>query len=220
MYILNVFNVALFYFILSGCISSYGLISNLYYTLKKFDLLGYLTDYLHHSEIPDKQIWKEIVRSKIVGLENSLWRARMSNEADFDRFSSIHEYLRPASVWQLAKTRQHAKVFTYVAKLWAAVPQIQLDMCIRCGSVYTDLILHCCVSCPYMSNFRNSFWDFLTDQFPLSLHILLFNAEDELQLQYLLGKRLPSGIIDKETSKLFALYAACFVVQCAAIFCK
>jgi hypothetical protein len=94
----RVFNVALFYFILSGCISSYGLISNLYYTLKKFDLLGYLTDYLHHSEIPDKQIWKEIVRSKIVGLENSLWRARMSNKADFDRFYSIHEYLRPASV--------------------------------------------------------------------------------------------------------------------------
>ena len=86
----RVSNVALFYFILSGCISCYGLISNLCYTLKKFNLLGYQTDYLHHSETPDRQIWKEMVRSKKVGLENSIWRVCMSNEAGFDRFSSIH----------------------------------------------------------------------------------------------------------------------------------
>lgn len=190
----KIFDTRLFSYLIDTNHTHFGFIPDIVEILDKYGLAEYILDYILDGEFPPKPSWKLIVNCAIATYQNDKWRSRIEIDSDFTRFRQLHEDISITSLWTEAKTASEIRQSYVLTKLWTDKPYSSKGTCGQCNRSYDDFFVHVCCNCPATSMYRDVFWDFIMEDFPVELFIELNNYCDEELYTILLGKETQTSL--------------------------
>ena len=209
----RIFHVRLFSYLIDSCRSHYGFIPDIFDILFKYQLHGYLVDYLLTGIFPGKIKWKSIVKCSVNEVQHANWSHRINTDDDFNRFRKIIQTVEIAPFLKNATSYSEIRNSYFVTKLLTDLPNSTPGTCPICNRIFSDMYVHACCNCSGTRTLQNIWWDLIMENFSVHLFVEL-NALDEEQLyQCLLGKPVATAIDDGDNfSKLCHLH----IVKCIA----
>ena len=167
-----------------------SIVAHLLTLLDRYGLLDFVKTYKHSGTFPDKATWKKRVVDSLIQHERDLYHQRTSTDSDFSRFSKVHpDCFTPSLAWVAAsEIPRSLELFSFLVKLTVEIPtQYEVTLCESCGLLFNDTLQHRVTSCCRFSSERESFWTFITDNFPIDVHVALHNMEDDELIEAMLG---------------------------------
>ena len=161
-------------------------------------MVEYLKSWLRDGVFPEKNFWKRIVRNTI---ENEFRNSRidsMVHDPDFKDFCSIFEFHDPTVLWSISLHSHDTLLCKFIAKICSFVSNEIPEVCRLCTLSYTNIYRHVTCTCASTFLYREKWWDFITENFDLSVCAELCSL-DELSLYYtLLGRRINLSLSENE----------------------
>ncbi len=168
-----------------------GYVPEIVRVLNKYNLLNYLTVYIHGGTFPSKVQWKAIVKNRVRIVQTNLTMSRMQYDVDFTKFLKVVNSINlPSKFWlcvrkypnMLSKVRRLVIEFTGTDRTTGV-----FKLCENCGMFYQDNLQHVLVVCSGYDTRREQLWMNLTNLVGVHLAEVVYNLDSDTQVTNLLG---------------------------------
>ncbi|CAH1783288.1 unnamed protein product, partial [Owenia fusiformis] len=155
-------------------------------------------------------LFKKASHFQIFNREENKWLSRMEANDNLHIFRNIHCKLEPSFAWVVGKR--------YPSYLWqlanlvqlSAMPSYKTFTCKKCNSSCNCIIFHF-LHCNQFLSERDAFFERLIDILPVQDSVMLFNFDDDIFLQTVLGSRIDFDVANDTIYEMF-------VIECANTF--
>jgi hypothetical protein len=168
-----------------------------------------LLDYAVRVQTEGKLVWNRNIIDNIQNIEESTWNTDIELRSDLIHFRNIHLDLKPSSIWFLGrKFPSTLWPLSEIVKLYI-MPVGKVMICKLCGKETDDRAKHLILGCEKLLEERNVFFEKVIDTLEVRDGVNLFNQEDDILLETLLGSRVDclSSIDDDVWDKLMLVTA-------------
>lgn len=176
--------------------SQRGFIPDILQVLTTYDLLSYLTQWLHNGLFPDKAHWKRIVRNAVTQSNTHDRSVRMENDDDFSTFRSIFEHSQPHLIWKLPSNSKELQICKFVCKLLASRSDTTREniICKLCNNVFTNVFQHAAINCPSTFHIRDLWWQDVIELSDIGICAELSGLSDADLYVTLLGRHISTPV--------------------------
>lgn len=175
---------------LTNPLNQTGFIPDIDRITKKYSMGNVLLDYAVKVQPEDKRVWNRHISCVIQSQEETSWRANMELRNDLIHFRNIHLDLKPSNIWFLGrKFPSMLWPLSEIVKL-SVMPVVKSVICKLCGKEVDDRAKHLIVGCEMLFEERNVYFERVIDTLEVRDGIDLFNQEDDILLETLLGSRV------------------------------
>ena len=195
----------------------FGFIPDIINILYKYELHGYLIDFLLDGHFPLKQSWKNIVINCVQSVQTNEWTNRVSSDSDFARFRLIHDSIKIWKPWSNFNSANDLRNSYFIAKLVTEIPNRVDGLCRICKRQYFDIFVHVCCNCTVTQILQDTWFDIVIENFDLQLYLEISQYCEEQLYQVLLGK-LPITPLTEVEQTLFYKLCCTHIIQCFAEF--
>jgi hypothetical protein len=168
-----------------------------------------LLNYAVKVQTESKLVWNRYIIDTIQNLEESTWNANMELRSDLIHFRNIHLDLKPSGIWLLGrKFPSMLWPLSEIVKLYI-MPVGKIMICKLCGKETDDRAKHLILGCEMLLEERDVFFERVIDTLEVRDGVNLFNQEDDIILETLLGSKVDclSSINDDVWDKLMLVTA-------------
>lgn len=194
---------------LTNSLTQTGFIADIDKIFKKYGMGSVLLNYAVKIHTENKLVWNRYIIDTIQNLEESTWYANMELRSVLIHFRNIHLDLKPSSIWLLGrKFPSMLWPLSEIVKLYI-MPVGKIMICKLCGKETDDRAKHLILGCEMLIEERNVFFERVIDTLEVRDGVNLFNQEDDILLETLLGSKVDclSSINDDVWDKLMLVTA-------------
>ena len=176
--------------------------------LKKYNLVDILEYFFKNGHFCEKIPWKKITCNAITQTEKVAYEQRMEGDIELMRFHAIQEDItKPNRIWFTARSspRMSNKCFT-IAKVISKYLTHEITLCEFCGRKYNDSIKHFSTICDKTSDLREQFWEDIINSHDVQISANLFNVDDDVLTNILLGAKPPFPLSIDTLNAMFPIF--------------
>ena len=217
----QVFLTRLMLFYNKCTVTSGGFIPDIIQILKKYDLFKFIDSFVKSSQFPSQRHWKLLVKSSVHAKEEHSIMERFNIDSDFDYFKVIHKSVIPHRAWTIAKEHEHLRSqCQFVVSLCSLVrPHEPKLLCHKCGSFYSDPIIHIISNCSSVYRIRDELWCEFINIGPIDFSAMLHQMDDiNLALTVLSCDSESFYNLSKHDAELFSIACVSYVYKICKAF--
>lgn len=205
---------------MSSCtVKHLGFIPDLKRILLKYKLNEYLENVIIGVQLPPKYCWKRIIDQSERNYEMNQLDTLYAVDSDFSRYRKIHTTQNIYHLWRLPSTVAELRLIQFIVKCITLIPQNLQQVCSYCNYTFKDVFLHIVTSCKVTLEMRNTFLEYIVDNFTPQFSIYVTDLEHEELLCFLLGRKSSqTQCLDKEEYNKLLMVSANYIVACCKQF--
>ena len=205
---------------MSSCtVKHLGFIPDLKRILLKYKLNEYLENVIMGLQLPSKYCWKRIIGKSIRNYEMNQLNMLYAVDSDFSRYRKIHTTQNIYHLWKLPTTVAELRLIQFIVKCITLIPQNLGQVCSYCNYTFKDVFLHIVTSCKVTLEMRNTFLEYIVDNFTPQFSIYVTDLEHEELLCFLLGRKSPqTQCLDTDEYNRLIMVSANYIVACCKQF--
>ena len=172
--------------ILAGESSQISLTYEFMKILTKYDLNVFIENFLVENFIPDKLLWRKIVKQSVEIYEENKWKKSVERRRELNRYAKIQTCLTEHRLLRLAVIYPTLNVeLMTLVKLGSMA--IKTGQCSLCNSYTTDLLKHYILSCTDLLEIRTEMFYKIVDMLTVEDSVCFFDQDDDEFVESLLG---------------------------------
>ena len=167
-----------------------GFVNDVMRLVHKYSLYSFIEQFMNEGYFVPKRIWKHLVNRSVVKHHEEQWHVSVLNDDCYNRFISVHNSCtEPLLVWKAALRYPHkTPELCFLARL--CVTTLHTPRCTLCNLTCTDFATHLFCVCSKVNEKRERFWNYISNNYDITLEVELFNKSDEDFVNCILGGKL------------------------------
>ena len=158
--------------------NSRNICASLLNTAIKYDLFGFVTNYIQCGQFPCNSAWRNIVIKTITASEESKWKVTLSLKEDMKRYAKVHTKLRMHYLYDLMYEYPNCRSDLQLVINVTSRSKTSRE-CINCHTQCFDHDCHVILHCEHYMHQRNTFYSTLIDELDIELYVQIEMLDDD-----------------------------------------